>query len=169
MLTSPTAWMHRRHPEYAQLMEEEFRLAQEEFRLNQDHMNAMYAPPLSIALRVGFTDARVLHLFCREWANRALVSRKKKQHKHKLFDPDFLQIFLTLTPGCPGGKKFLPTSHHEPAGKRTFWCGRPRFSTRTSMTRRVVEKLCTKKFALILGPYSNSALVKASLETLKCL
>ena len=45
----------------------------------------------------------------------------------------------------PGVKKFLPTTGS--AGKCTFWCGRgrPRFSARTSMTRRVVEKLCTKK------------------------
>ena len=70
-------------------------------------------------------------------------SGKKKQHQHKLFGPDFAQTFLTLTPGCPGVKKFLPTTGA--AGKRTFWCGRPRFSARTSMTRRVVEKFCTKK------------------------
>ena len=70
-------------------------------------------------------------------------SGKKKQHKHKLFGPDFPRTFLTLTPKCPGVKKFLPTTGA--AGKRTFWCGRPRFSARTSMTRRVVEKLCTEK------------------------
>ena len=72
-----------------------------------------------------------------------LKSGKKKQHKHKLFGPNFLRTFLTLTPGWPGVKKFLPISGA--AGKRTFWCGRPRFSARTSMTRRVLEKLCTKK------------------------
>ena len=72
-----------------------------------------------------------------------LLSGKKKQHKHKLFGPDFPRTFMTLTPGRPGVKKFLPTTGA--AGKRTFWCGRPRFSVRTSMTRRVVEKLCTKK------------------------
>ena len=71
---------------------------------------------------------------------------KKKQHKHKLFGPDFPRTFLTLTPGCTGVKKFLPTTGA--AGKRTFWCGRPRFSARTSMTRRVVEKLCTKKICV---------------------
>ena len=72
-----------------------------------------------------------------------LKSGKKKQHKHKFFGPDFPRTFLTLTPGCPGVKKFLPTTGA--AGKRTFWRGRPRFSARTSMTRRVLEKLCTKK------------------------
>ena len=36
-----------------------------------------------------------------------LKSGKKKQHKHKFFGPDFPQTFLTLTPGCPGIKKFL--------------------------------------------------------------
>ena len=70
-------------------------------------------------------------------------SGKKKQHKHKFFGPDFLRTFLTLTPGCPGVKTLLPTTGA--AGKRTFWCGRPRFSARTSMTRRVVEKVCAKK------------------------
>ena len=74
------------------------------------------------------------------------MSGKKRQHKHKLFG----RTFLTLTPGCPGVKKFLPTTRA--AGKRTFWCGRPRFSARTSMTRRVVKKLCTKEFALIFRP-----------------
>ena len=68
---------------------------------------------------------------------------RKKQHKHKLFGPDFPWTFLTLTPGCPGVKKFLPATGA--AGKRTFWYGRPRFSAWTSMTRRVVQKLCTKK------------------------
>ena len=68
---------------------------------------------------------------------------QKKKHKHKLFGPDFPRTFLTLTPGCPGVKKFVPTTGA--AGNRTFWCGRPRFSARTSMTRRVVEKLCAKK------------------------
>ena len=71
------------------------------------------------------------------------IEGRKKQHKHKVFGPDFPRTFLTLTPECPGVKKFLPTTGA--AGKRTFWCGRPRFSARTSMTRRVVEKLCAKK------------------------
>ena len=82
-----------------------------------------------------------------------LHSGKKKQHKHKLFGPDFPRTFLTLTPECPGVKKFLPTTGA--AGKRTFWCRRPRFSARTSMTRRVVEKLCTKKvLRWFFGPYT---------------
>ena len=89
---------------------------------------------------------------------RALDSGKKKQHKHKLFGPDFPRTFLTLAPGCPRVKKFLPTTGA--AGKRTFWCGRPRFSARSSMTRRVVEKLCTKKvcvdfLAPIDGRFAN--------------
>ena len=76
--------------------------------------------------------------------------REEKQHKHKLFGPDFLRTFLTLTPGRPWVKKFLPIT--AAAETRTFWCGRPRFLARTSMTRRVFEKLCTKKFALIFWP-----------------
>ena len=88
---------------------------------------------------------------------RLLDSGKKKEHKHKLFGRDFLQTFLTLTPECPGVKKFLPATGT--AGKRTFWCGRPRFSARTSMTRRVFEKLCTKKFALIFWPLKKFAAI----------
>ena len=70
------------------------------------------------------------------------TSGKKKQHKRKLFGPDFPRTFLTLTPGCPGVKKFLPITGA--TEKCTFWCGHPRFSVRTSMARRVLEKLCTK-------------------------
>ena len=77
---------------------------------------------------------------------------RKKQHKHKLFGPDFPRTFVTLMPGCPGVTKFLPTTGA--AGKRTFWCGRPRFSARTSMTQRVVEKLCTKKVCVDFWPLS---------------
>ena len=78
-------------------------------------------------------------------------SGKEKQHKHKLFGPDFPRTFLTLTPGCPGVEKFLPTTGA--AGKRSFWCGRPWFAARTSMTRRVAEKLCTKKVCVdVLAP-----------------
>ena len=56
---------------------------------------------------------------------------------------NFLRRFLTLMPGWPGVKKFLPITGA--AGKRTFWCGRPRFSVRTSITWRVLEKLCPEK------------------------
>ena len=77
---------------------------------------------------------------------------KKKQHKHKLFGPDFPRTFLTLPPCRPWVKKFLPITGA--AEKRTFWCGRPRFLARTSMTRRVFEKLCTKKVCVaFFGPY----------------
>ena len=69
--------------------------------------------------------------------------REEKQHKHKLFCPDFLRTFLTLTLGCPWVKMFLPIIGA--AEKRTFWRRCPRFSARTFMTRRVLEKLCTKK------------------------
>ena len=37
-------------------------------------------------------------------------NREEKQHKHKLFGPDFPRTFLTLTPGCPGVKNFFPTT-----------------------------------------------------------
>ena len=81
-------------------------------------------------------------------------SGKKKQHKHKLFGPDFPRTFLTLTPGRPWVKKSLPITGA--AEKRTFWCGRPRFSARTSVTRSVFEKLCTKKVCVdFLAPISG--------------
>ena len=82
---------------------------------------------------------------------RSFICQGRKQHKHKLFGLDFLRTFRTLTLGCPGVKKFLPTTGT--VGKRTFRCGRPRFSARTSMTRRAVEKLCTKKVCVdLLAP-----------------
>ena len=56
---------------------------------------------------------------------KAPNSGKEKAHKHKQFGPDFPRTFLNLAPGCPGVKKFLPTTGA--AGKRTFLCGRPRF------------------------------------------
>ena len=62
-------------------------------------------------------------------------SGKKKQHKHKFIGPDFPRTFLTLAPGCPGVKKFLPITGA--AEKRTFRCGCPRFSART-----FVQKVC---------------------------
>ena len=94
----------------------------------------------------------------------AQVSGKKKQHKHKLFGPDFQRTFLTLTPGCAGVKKFLPTTGA--AGKRTFSCGRPRFSARTSMTRRVFEKLCTKKVCVDFSAPKVGALDRLILNCL---
>ena len=80
----------------------------------------------------------------------SFLSGKKKQHKHRLFGPDFPRTFLTLTPGRPWVKKFLPITGA--VEKRTFWCGRPRFSARTSMTRSVFEKLCTKVCVDFLAP-----------------
>ena len=69
-----------------------------------------------------------------ECKNRVLI-----KHKHNLFGldfPDFLRAFLTLTPGCLGIKKFLPITGA--AVKHSSWCGGPRFSAKTSMTRRVL-------------------------------
>ena len=92
-----------------------------------------------------------------------LFRGRKKEHKHKLFGPDFPRRFLTLTLGCPGVKKFLPFTGA--AEKRTFWCGRPRFSARTSMTRRVPKKLCTKNvcvdfWPLVLSPQLTHAMLR---------
>ena len=66
-------------------------------------------------------------------------SEEKKQHKHELFGPDLPRTFLTLTPGCPWVKRFLPIIRA--AEKRTSWCGRLQLWARTSMTRRVLEKI----------------------------
>ena len=47
------------------------------------------------------------------------VRRKRGlRHKHKLFGPNFLRTFLTLTPGWPGVKKLFPTDGV--ASKRAF-------------------------------------------------
>ena len=96
-------------------------------------------------------ETRFWQFRCIQW------SGKKKQHKHKLFGPDFPRTFLTLPPGRPWVKKFLPVTGA--TEKRTFWCGRPRFLARTSMTRRVFEKLCTKKFALIFWPLNGQVIL----------
>ena len=69
--------------------------------------------------------------------------RQEKQHKLKLFGPEFPADVQTLTPECLGVKKFLTATGA--ALKRTFWRGRPGFSARTSLTRRVPEKLCAEK------------------------
>ena len=79
--------------------------------------------------------------------------REEKQHKHKLLGPDFPRTFLTLTSGCPGVKKFLHTTGA---------------AARTSMTRRVVEKLCTKKCALIFWPLNLLIIVDQIIWALFC-
>ena len=75
--------------------------------------------------------------------SRRFRSGKKKQHKHKLFGPGFPADIPDPYARTPRGQKVSP--HQRGRRKPHFWCGRPRFSARTSMTRRVVEKLCTKK------------------------
>ena len=70
--------------------------------------------------------------------------------KHELFSPDFPRIFLTLTLGCPWVKKCLPITGA--TEKRIFWSGRPRFWARTSITRRVLKKLCAKKVCVYFWP-----------------
>ena len=99
-------------------------------------------------------------------SSHAPCFREEKQHKHKLFGPDFPRTFLTLTPRRPWVKKFLPVTGA--AEKRTFWCGRPRFLARTSMTRRVFEKLCTKKVCVVfLAPIVTSQICSFSVEFLQ--
>ena len=89
--------------------------------------------------------------------------REEKQRKHKLFGVDFPRTFLTLTPGCPGVKKCFPPTRA--AGKRTFWCGRPRFSAWTSMTLRFVEKLLPKKVCVDFSGPSTGLPVRLFLGT----
>ena len=45
-----------------------------------------------------------------------------KRGQGKVFGPDLLQTFVTLTPGCPGLKKFFPTARD--ARKHALWCRR---------------------------------------------
>ena len=82
-----------------------------------------------------------------------LIREEKTNININFFGPDFPQTFLTLEPGCPGVKTFLPITRA--AGKRTFWCGRPRFSARTSMTRRVLaQNFPQKSLHWFLAPNS---------------
>ena len=85
-------------------------------------------------------------------ANRQ--SGKKKQHKHKLFGPDFPRTFLTLTPGRPWVKKFLPITG---AAENTH------FLVRTSTIFGAdVHDLCTKKVCVdFLAPRQGFAVQQA--------
>ena len=80
----------------------------------------------------------------------AIFRKKKKQHKHKLFGPDFPRTFLTLTPGCPGVKKFLPPPGPQEnalfgADVHDFRRGRP---SPEGLSKNFVQK----KSALIFWP-----------------
>ena len=68
------------------------------------------------------------------------------ERKQELFGANFLRIFLTLTPTCPGAKKFLPIT--AAAGKRTS-CGRPRFRGGRPQSERFSKSFVQKKFALL--------------------
>ena len=68
---------------------------------------------------------------------------RKSSININFFGPDFLRTFLTLTPGRPWVKKLRPITGT--AEKPAFWSGRPRFSARTSMTRRVSTNFVQKK------------------------
>ena len=77
-------------------------------------------------------------------------SGKKKQHKHKLFGPDFPRTFLTLAPGRPWAKKFLPITGPQTnalfgADVHDFWRGRP-------WPEGFLKNFVQKKFALIFWP-----------------
>ena len=83
-----------------------------------------------------------------------LVREKKKQHKHKLFGPNFLRTFPTHTPGCPGVKKFLPITGPQEnpllgADGHDFRRGRPRPE---GFSKNFVQK----KFALIFRPLARA-------------
>ena len=73
------------------------------------------------------------------------VPGKKKQHKHKLFGPDFPRTFLTLTPGCPGVQKFIPITGT--AEKCTLFRDfQKALETTTAMKRRkILRKICSNR------------------------
>ena len=89
-------------------------------------------------------------ILCPQKKFMCLISweRTQKRDPHKFFRGDFWGRKRGPKRVIFGHKKFSLLFFSCPY----FWCGRPRFSARTSMTRRVVEKLCTKKFALIFWP-----------------
>ena len=68
----------------------------------------------------------------------------------KLVGPDFPQTFPTLTPGCPGVRKFLPITRA--AGKRTYWCGHP-WCSASGFSKNFVQE----HVALILWPLELTA------------
>ena len=67
--------------------------------------------------------------------------RRKQQHEHEHFGADFR---VDISDPCARITRA--------SGKHCSWCGHPRFSARTSMTRTVTEKVCTKEFGLTFRP-----------------
>ena len=82
---------------------------------------------------------------------KLIESGKKKQHKHKLFGPDFPRTFLTLTPGGPWVKKFLPITG---AAEKTHFLVRTStiFGADVHDPKGFLKNFVQKKFALIFWP-----------------
>ena len=74
---------------------------------------------------------------------------EEKLHKHKLFGPDFPRTFLTLTPGCPGVKKFLPITGA--AEKRAFGADIHDFRRGCLSPEGFSKNFVQKMFVLIFG------------------
>ena len=64
-----------------------------------------------------------------------------------------------LRPDAKGSKSFSPSRGRRKKKHTTIWCGRPRFSARTSMTRRVLENPCPKNVCVdLLVPTRRTSL-----------
>ena len=63
----------------------------------------------------------------RQGSEKSIFQGRRNKINTNFFGPDFLRTFLTLTPGCPGVKKFLPTT--SAAGKHTLITGKKKAYT----------------------------------------
>ena len=103
--------------------------------------------------------SRKFHLHLHSVIVLELISRvqcnyfqgRKKQHKHKLFGPDFPRTFLTLTPGRPWVKKFLPITGA--AEKRTFGADVHDFRRGRPWPEAFSKNFVQKSLRWFFGPY----------------
>ena len=79
-------------------------------------------------------------------SSNLIIQGRKKQHKHKLFGPDF--PIPDPYARMPSGHKVSP--HHRGRRKRTFWRGRPRFRSGRPSPEGLSKHFVQKTFALIV-------------------
>ena len=99
------------------------------------------------------------------WSLKLPISTQgQKQHKRELLWFEFSADIPDPYAWRPRVQKVSP--HHQGHRKHTFWCRRPRFSVRTCMTRRVLEKLLSRKFALTSQMRNSEPQTKSQLYVL---
>ena len=99
--------------------------------------------------------------YCTVFLPLFLRSEKKKQHKHKLFGPDFPRTFLTLTPRC--GQKVSP---HQRGRRKTHFLVRTStiFGADVHDPKGSRKTLYKKKFALVFCPLLEKQTFLSSLH-----